>query len=199
MLVYGYSPLPTLLQYTSSVRALASLCPHDGIYMGVIAPELIVGFCTHPVLLGTLRLPPWHADRNSACSGSIYRQPMISSCRVAIPPHTTTLNWLNRCTNSGDISITRSAIPVPQPLLCFLNEFFKPSGSKGRLSDGMVTRSICRQIDDSQLGAERSTDHGAAASMLSSDSCSTRQDDSVVSSAEEVALTPPHWASCGGS
>ena len=110
MSVYACSPPPTLLQYTSSVRALASLCPHDGIYMGVIAPELIVGFCTDPVVLGTLRLPPWHADHHSACSGNLYRQPMISSCSVAIPPHTTTLNWLNRCTNSGDISITRSAI-----------------------------------------------------------------------------------------
>ena len=100
----------TVTQVRATVRALASLCPHDGIYMGVIAPELIVGFCTDPVVLGTLRLPPWHTDRNSACSGSLHRQLMISSCRVAIAPHTTTLNWLSRCTNSGDISITRSAL-----------------------------------------------------------------------------------------
>ena len=46
MSVYACSPLPTLLQYTSSVRALASPCSHDGVYRGVIAPELGVWFLT---------------------------------------------------------------------------------------------------------------------------------------------------------
>ena len=47
ILVYACSPLPTLLQYTSSMRAHALLCPHDGVYMGVIAPAPGLRFPAH--------------------------------------------------------------------------------------------------------------------------------------------------------
>ena len=51
--------------------------------------------------------PSWHADRHSACAACLTCQPVVSSCRGDILPHTTTLERLNRFTNSGDISFTR--------------------------------------------------------------------------------------------
>ena len=60
-----------------------------------------------PILRSIPRSPSWHADHHSACAACLTCQPVVSSCRGDILPHTTTLERLNRFTNSGDISFTR--------------------------------------------------------------------------------------------
>ena len=59
-----------------------------------------------PILRSIPRSPSWHADHHSACAACLTCQPVVSSCRGDILPHTTTLERLNRFTNSGDISFT---------------------------------------------------------------------------------------------
>ena len=110
ILVYACSPPPTLLQYTSSMRAYASLCPHDGVYMGVIAPAPGLRFSAHhraPTARAGQCFPPHFGIRMFPAANIAPIHLFDASLRVAMPTR--------RCLHGRDSPGTRASVLGSSP------------------------------------------------------------------------------------